>query len=82
MKCTKCGFEFEGIFCPICGTNNSIPKVPWYLSIWFILLTTVLSCGISAMIMLPIRYIQYPFARKSTIITSIIIIICIFLLFI
>ena len=23
MKCKKCGYDFEGVFCPECGTKNT-----------------------------------------------------------
>lgn len=26
MKCTQCGNEFEGNFCPVCGTGAALPQ--------------------------------------------------------
>lgn len=75
MKCKKCGTEYEGIYCPICGTKNTdvaeTDQVPWYLSLWFIAIVAVLTCGSGTLVMMIIRFVKYPAARKSTVIAAV-----------
>lgn len=86
MKCRNCGYEYEeGIYCPECGTkynvdeakisvNNEVnrkdKKVPWFLSIPFIIIVYLISLcfmlGIPGIVLAIVRLILCKNKRLSS----------------
>lgn len=94
MKCRNCGTKLaNGGYCPECGTKiedqeksgqiaqqfeREEEKVPWYLSIWFIILICVFSFGIlwiPAAVLGVIRFCKYKKRRAGVAFLDIVLIV-------